>query len=39
MMSGTIGSTVPLPARFNTLGIGQGETILGTMNSIGIIFA
>lgn len=39
MMSGTIGSTVLLPARFNTLGIGQGETILGTMNSIGIIFA
>ena len=39
MMSGTIGSTVLPPARFNTLGIGQGETILGTMNSIGIIFA
>ncbi|NMM93824.1 MFS transporter [Bifidobacterium oedipodis] len=39
MMSGTIGSTVLLPARFNTLGIGQGETILGTMNSVGIIFA
>ena len=39
MMSGTIQSTVLLPARFNTLGIGQGETILGTMNSIGIIFA
>ena len=39
MMSGTIGSTVLLPARFDTLGIGQGETILGTMNSIGIIFA
>ncbi|RSX58726.1 transporter [Bifidobacterium samirii] len=39
MMSGTIGSTVLLPARFDTLGIGQGETILGTMNSVGIIFA
>lgn len=39
MMSGTIGSTVLLPARFDTLGVGQGETILGTMNSIGIIFA
>ncbi|NEG55873.1 MFS transporter [Bifidobacterium platyrrhinorum] len=39
MMSGTIGSTVLLPARFDTLGIGRGETILGTMNSIGIIFA
>lgn len=39
MMSGTIGSTVLLPARFDTLGIGAGETILGTMNSIGIIFA
>lgn len=39
MMSGTIGSTVLLPARFDTLGIGAGETILGTMNAVGIFFA
>ena len=39
MMSGTIGSPCRSQPRFNTLGISQGETILGTMNSIGIIFA
>mgnify|MGYP000214144053 CR=1 FL=1 len=38
MMSGTIGSTVLLPARFDTLASAKATTIL-TMNSIGIIFA
>ena len=28
MMSGTIGSTVLLPARFDTLGIGQGLSLI-----------
>lgn len=39
MMSGSIGSNVLLPERFNGLGIGQPETILATMNSVGCIFA
>lgn len=39
MTAGGIASSVLLPARFNTLGIGKGETILGTMNSVSIIFA
>ena len=39
MAAGGIASSVLLPARFNTLGIGKGETILGTMNSVSIIFA
>lgn len=39
MTAGGIASSVLLPSRFNTLGIGKGETILGTMNSVSIIFA
>lgn len=39
MMSGTIGSSVLFPQRFEELWPGQGESILTAMNSIGIIFA
>lgn len=39
MMSGTIGSNVLFPERFNGLGIGQPEAILATMNSVGSVFA
>lgn len=39
MASGTIGSAVLLPERFNHLGIGTPEVILTSMNSVGIIFA
>ena len=39
MMAGTAGSAVLLPDRFNGLGIGSGEAVLASMNSIGIIFA
>lgn len=37
--SGTIGSGVLFPNRFNTLGIGQPEAILGAMNSVGCVVA
>lgn len=39
MMSGTIGSNVLFPERFNGLGIGQPEAILASMNSVGSVFA
>ena len=40
MMSGTIGSNVLFPERFNTLNIGMtGEQILATMNTVGMVFA
>ena len=39
MMSGTIGSNVLFPERFNGLNIGQPEAILAAMNSVGSIFA
>lgn len=39
MMSGTIGSNVLFPERFNTLGIGQPEAVLAAMTSAGSIFA
>ena len=39
MMSGTIGSSVLFPQRFEELWPGQGESILTTMNSVGIVFA
>ncbi|WP_321972479.1 MFS transporter [Paratractidigestivibacter sp.] len=40
MMSGTIGSNVLFPERFNNLNIGMsGETILATMNTVGMVFA
>ena len=39
MMSGTIGSNVLFPERFNGLGIGQPEAILAAMNSVGCVFA
>ncbi|MFR2626423.1 MAG: hypothetical protein ACLS89_02180 [Collinsella sp.] len=39
MMSGTIGSNVLFPERFNGLNIGQPQAILAAMNSVGSIFA
>lgn len=39
MMSGTIGSNVLFPERFNGLNIGQPEAVLAAMNSVGSIFA
>ena len=40
MMSGTIGSNVLFPERFNSLNIGMtGEQILASMNTVGMVFA
>lgn len=39
MTAGTSGSQVLLPQRFTELGIGVPEVILGTMNSVGCVFA
>lgn len=39
MMSGTIGSAVLLPQRFNELFPGQAEGVLGSMQAFGSIFA
>lgn len=39
MTAGTAGSQVLLPQRFNDLHIGSPEAILGTMNSVGCVFA
>ena len=39
MTAGTSGSQVLLPQRFTNLGIGVPEAILGTMNSVGCVFA
>ena len=39
MAAGTSGSAVLLPQRFTELGIGVPEIILGTMNSVGCVFA
>ena len=39
MTAGTSGSQVLLPQRFTELGIGVPEIILGTMNSVGCVFA
>ncbi|OZG65034.1 MFS transporter [Bifidobacterium eulemuris] len=39
MTAGTSGSAVLLPQRFTELGIGVPEVILGTMNSVGCVFA
>lgn len=39
MIAGTSGSAVLLPQRFTELNIGVPEVILGTMNSIGCVFA
>ena len=39
MTAGTSGSQVLLPQRFTDLGIGVPEVILGTMNSVGCVFA
>lgn len=39
MTAGTSGSQILLPQRFTELGIGVPEVILGTMNSVGCIFA
>ncbi|MEE8737786.1 MAG: MFS transporter [Bifidobacterium sp.] len=39
MTAGTSGSAVLLPQRFTGLGIGVPEVILGTMNSVGCVFA
>ena len=39
MTAGTSGSQVLLPQRFTDLGIGVPEAILGTMNSVGCVFA
>lgn len=38
-MSATMGSSMLLPQRFNGLGIGRPEAILGIMNSVGVLFA
>ena len=38
-MSATMGSSMLLPQRFNGLGIGRPEAILGVMNSVGVLFA
>lgn len=39
MVAGTSGSAVLLPQRFTELNIGMPEVILGTMNSVGCVFA
>lgn len=39
MVAGTSGSAVLLPQRFTELNIGVPEVILGTMNSVGCVFA
>ncbi|WEV75312.1 MFS transporter [Bifidobacterium sp. ESL0800] len=39
MTAGTAGSAVLLPQRFSELNIGVPEVILGTMNSVGCVFA
>ncbi|RBP99026.1 MFS transporter [Bifidobacterium xylocopae] len=39
MTAGTSGSQVLLPQRFTDLGVGVPEAILGTMNSVGCVFA
>lgn len=39
MMSGTIGSDVLFPERFNSLGDGQGEAILAAMSVVGSVVA
>ncbi len=39
MTAGTSGSQVLLPQRFTDMGIGVPEVILGTMNSVGCVFA
>ncbi|WP_156789832.1 MFS transporter [Coriobacterium glomerans] len=39
MMSGTIGSAVLFPQRFNAIFPGNAEAALGTMNAIGSVFA
>lgn len=39
MTAGTAGSQVLLPQRFTNLHIGSPEAILGTMNSVGCVFA
>ncbi|WEV64134.1 MFS transporter [Bifidobacterium sp. ESL0732] len=39
MTAGTAGSAVLLPQRFSDLHIGVPEVILGTMNSVGCVFA
>lgn len=39
MTAGTSGSQVLLPQRFTNLGVGVPEAILGTMNSVGCVFA
>lgn len=39
MTAGTSGSQVLLPQRFTELGIGSPAVILGTMNSVGCVFA
>ncbi|MGO1347074.1 MAG: MFS transporter, partial [Bifidobacterium psychraerophilum] len=39
MTAGSSGSQVLFPQRFTELGIGVPEVILGTMNSVGSVFA